>query len=343
MISVFTAIHPPSVRYLSEAYVSLLQQTYKDWEWILACNGGATIPAAIAKDHRVRVIETPGGQALAKATACHRAHGDVLARLDADDLLSSDALETIANTTGFSYGNFAPFKDCTWDPRSYAQKCGWQYRNTRYITWQGDHKAVEHVSWDPGPYMVASLLFAPCGLIAWDRETYRKTGGYELESKITPEHELLCKTYLECGSSGMVRHDKCLAFYRYHEDSTSIAYAPYVHAKRIATYEKYIPQTFGRWCCDEQLLMLTLDSAWGKQAIYDNTVGMVVVRQMDIPWDELYRVLAPGGVVQVKNNTESTDRRFHTAHKSPSETHFIALKGKYARHPVGTLPCIPTA
>ena len=113
MISVFTAVHPSAMPYLSEAYSSLACQTHQDWEWVIAFNGGATAPPSLLADRRIRAMRVEGGQAFAKAAACHYSRGDVLVKLDADDLLAQDALATVAGTQGFAYGNFAPFKDCT--------------------------------------------------------------------------------------------------------------------------------------------------------------------------------------------------------------------------------------
>lgn len=333
MISVFTALHPPTLPYLSESYVSLLRQTHEDWEWIIACNGGAVVPPAIRREDRVRILHVDGGQSLAKATACHHCSGSVIVKLDADDLLSDDALETVAETTGFAYGNTAPFMDCTWDPVRYASNCGWQHRQVRYSNWQGSHRAMEHISWPPGPLMMASLHFGPVCLMAWERETYRRIGGYEVDSAITPEHELLCKTYLECGDDGIRWHDKCLSFYR--QQKQGVGSKPEVKIKQQVVYRGFILSMYRRWCEDQSLLDIDLDAAWGNIALGNGVAGVIRSKKDDLPWDEIYRVIAPGGAVFVDHEIEAHDQRFQRFHKSAEGTHFISLKGNYARRPIG--------
>ena len=56
-VSVFTPSH--DTRYLPEAYRSLQEQSYPDWEWIVLLNGKASTWSPPATDSRVK-ISRPG-------------------------------------------------------------------------------------------------------------------------------------------------------------------------------------------------------------------------------------------------------------------------------------------
>ena len=53
MISVFTPAH--TTAFLHEAYESLKEQTYTDWEWVVLRNNGC--PPFSVDDDRVKVFE----------------------------------------------------------------------------------------------------------------------------------------------------------------------------------------------------------------------------------------------------------------------------------------------
>jgi glycosyltransferase involved in cell wall biosynthesis len=85
--------------FLDEAVASLLAQTYTDFE-ILAVDDGSTdatparLHACSAADARVRVLRGPGsGIAAALRTALSAARGELVARMDADDIAEPTRFE----------------------------------------------------------------------------------------------------------------------------------------------------------------------------------------------------------------------------------------------------------
>ncbi len=225
LLSVFTPVHPASLPYIDEAYKSLLAQDYARWEWVILANGGAEIPPHVARDPRVRLISHTGkggnvGQL--KRAACERCTGDVLVELDADDLLTPDALTCIAQafadpTVMFAYSNDAEFADATWEPHVYSDYYGWQ---TRPFEYQG-HALQEMVAWEPSPWMIRFIYFAPDHVRAWRRAAYYALGGHNPDLEVADDHDLCCRTYLTYGAAGIRHMDRCLYLYRVRADSTS--------------------------------------------------------------------------------------------------------------------------
>jgi len=86
-------------KYLAECVDSVLAQTYPDFEVILVNDGSTDSTEDIAqqyaaKDNRVRVVTQPNaGLSGARNTGIEQAKGEYLFFLDADDALSSEALE----------------------------------------------------------------------------------------------------------------------------------------------------------------------------------------------------------------------------------------------------------
>nr|WP_205863883.1 glycosyltransferase [Planosporangium mesophilum] len=97
MISVITPVHEPSVRYLPDAYDSLVAQELPAgwaWEWVVQEDGQTgTVSAALPADPRLSPgTGRKGGVATARNMALARAEGSLVRVLDADDRLTPGAL-----------------------------------------------------------------------------------------------------------------------------------------------------------------------------------------------------------------------------------------------------------
>ncbi|WP_331762423.1 glycosyltransferase [Streptomyces sp. NBC_01508] len=96
-ISIITAVHQAGVSYLHSTYESLIKQALPaswDWEWLIQEDGkdvgaGAHVPV----DPRIHVSSSRrGGPHVARTVALGRSSGELIKTLDADDLLTKDAL-----------------------------------------------------------------------------------------------------------------------------------------------------------------------------------------------------------------------------------------------------------
>ena len=110
-----------------EALASIHLQTHKDWEVIIFDDGASDLNFSIYKkfksqynDKRVLYVTLNEAWGLYKSSwlmAVDLAMGDIIVRLDDDDLLAEDALEFLSNTyeknpeLDFSYGSALTFSD----------------------------------------------------------------------------------------------------------------------------------------------------------------------------------------------------------------------------------------
>ena len=108
--SVLTATFNTKPEWLAEAALSLLHQSFANWEWCIVDDGSQNRQTKKILEHfsrvspRVRVeLATKAGISAATNRALDLAQGDYVCFLDHDDLLHWSALESMAEEIGKSY------------------------------------------------------------------------------------------------------------------------------------------------------------------------------------------------------------------------------------------------
>ena len=345
-LSIITPVHKTSAPYLEAAHFSLMTQELRgvEWEWIICPNNGGEVISPIANDGRVKIfpisddeIEKYNSIGRLKAYACSKATGDVLIELDADDILTPDALLEIYKAFEdpeimFAYSNSAAFQSETWEPKNvYSEYYGWK---SRPFTYDG-HDLVEMIAWPPAAQSIRRIEWAPNHVRCWRKSAYDALGGHDPEIKAGDDHDLVCRTYIKYGSKGMKHIDKCLYIYRVHETNSCVIYNDDVQVQTDQNYLKYSRQMANVWADDNKLTKLNLggrinqipgytsvdlfdadeimdlDEDW---PIPDNSVGVIqashIFEHLKDPvhtMNEAYRVLAPGGWLFI--DVPSTDGR----------------------------------
>ena len=339
MISVFTPVHPSSAVHLPEAVKSMREQSRDDMEWVLLYNGGAE---PIGTGFREIVLPerhpAQGSVGALKKYACSEAKGDILVELDADDILTQDALEKIETTFSdpsiqFAYSNCAEFRSGTWEPRVFSEYWGW---TDRPFEWDG--KALrEQVAFSPGPNSWRRIEWAPNHVRAWRRSAYDALGGHDEKLKVGDDHDLVCRTAVRYGFSSVKHIDECLYLYRLHENNTCYSKKGNraVQDQTSVNYQVYYEPMAMRWARDNGLLCLdlgggidgrpgyvTVDQRGGqieadltkRWPFADSSVGVLrashLLEHLPDPihsMNEAWRVLAPGGVFFIE--VPSTDGR----------------------------------
>lgn len=337
--SVVTPSHAPG--YLDAAHASLRAQSMPDWEWIVLLNGSARWAPAVP-DERVRVIEhgEVSGVGQAKRVATAHAGADILVELDHDDLLAPHALARVLEAFGADpeaslvYSHAAEV-DADGRPHAtrYDDDMGWTYRDAVV-----DGQAFTHpVSFPPTPHNVSYIWFAPNHLRAFRRSVYEAVGGHDERLEILDDHDLMCRLY-QAGPFALI--DECLYLQRIHDGNTHRR--PDVNAeiqvRTVELYDRHFEQNALAWAKRAGLLCLDLGAAHAKPAGYLGVdmrrgpgVDIVATLPAEVPLpassvgviravdffehvadkvaaiNELYRLLAPGGVIV--SQTPSTDGR----------------------------------
>jgi O-antigen biosynthesis protein len=339
LLTVFTPSHNPI--FLTECFHSLQAQLFTDWEWVVVLNKGARWDPP-SSDPRVRIIIDDGvdGVGAAKNRACGAANGEILVELDHDDLLAPNALHAVQEAfcegpgLGLVYSHCAQvLEDGGRDDSTFDTNAGWEYKEAVVLG-----RSVQHaVSLQPTPHNVSYIWFAPNHLRAFSRQAYEKAGGYDADRRVLDDQDLMCRLY-QVGDFHLI--DECLYLQRMHsantqrDDETNA----FIQAETIALYDCYIESNALAWARRRGLLALDLGSAHGRPAGYlgvdrlpgdgvdivaelpgplpfgESSVG--VIRAVDFMEhvadkialiNELYRLLAPGGILL--SQTPSTDGR----------------------------------
>jgi len=336
MISIITPHYEGTNPYVEEAYQSLCEQTVGDWEWVVILNNGGTLPKHILTDPRVRAIVYPNAGSnigALKLFACQNAHGEIMVELDADDMLTPNALKRIEGAfedpaVAFAYSNDAQFDHGTWEPGSYSAYWGWR---NRPWTYKG-HELIEQVGMPPTAQALRAIFWAPNHVRAWRADDYWQIGGHNPNLAVVDDYDLCCRFYLH----KPMRHiDECLYLYRRHGDNNTFRQNADIQTGNAQMYSKYVIPLAETWARREGLPLIDLGGAFGSPEGYisldvqgadvvcdleqgipypDSSVG--VVRAYDVLehlhdsvaiMNEIHRVLAPGGWLLA--SVPSTDGR----------------------------------
>lgn len=208
LVSVFTPVYKSRQR-IQRGFISLQQQTYQNWEWILFNDADDTetlaiIEALAATDHRVRVYNgLPYSHKRigdVKYKAACMASGDFLVELDHDDDFTPRALESVvAGFDAFPQCGFA-YSDCAEvDPlqRSYTYGEGFAFNYGSY--YDAELQGITYkVARQPNinPLTIRHIVGVPNHFRAWRKNVYHAIGGHNRLISVCDDYELLVRTFL---------------------------------------------------------------------------------------------------------------------------------------------------
>ncbi|MFZ1302076.1 MAG: glycosyltransferase [Candidatus Microsaccharimonas sp.] len=332
LVSIITPSHNP--QFLNQAYESLVAQTLSEWEWIVLLNNGAAWKSP--EDERVKVISGAKvtGVGDAKRQACEYATGDIIFELDHDDVLLPKALaKTIATFKKHPAASLVYSDAAVIDSNEklidtiYAEGFNWEYQ-----TYKGTSVPT---TFQPTPHNVSLIWYAPNHFRAFRRSAYLEVGGYNSELDILDDQDLMSRLYQR---GEFIKIPEILYLQRNHDANTQKepVLNSRIQAETWMLYEHHFEQNTLAWAKRNKLLALDMGAAHGKPNGYlgvdmregadivctlpdrlpleDNSVGIIraydflehVVDKVGVI-NELYRVLAPGGILL--SRTPSTDGR----------------------------------
>lgn len=260
--SLFTPTHDTS--YLDELFESIKAQTYSEWEWIIVPNGDVIIPDTIKNNTQIKIIPAPQtlkGVGALKKFACQQCTGDYLVEVDHDDLLASDALETIhqfiqQTNADFLYSDSAIIR---YDGRSpfFDSEYGWEY----YIAEIDGKEYVVNESFDETPSSLGSIHFAPNHVRVWKKSVYDAIGGHDTTLDICDDYDLICRTYI--AGYSFVYIPLPIYIYRIWDDVKNTYKKRQldidIMQKKLSQHYRYA--LIDEWCRRNQLPMIDLGGA----------------------------------------------------------------------------------
>ena len=228
LMTVFTPTSNPG-DHLREAYQSLRDQTYSNWEWVVMddCSKDGTWERLIEMSRDdIRVRPFRAGKKFMKIgaikdAATRLARGEFLIELDHDDMLVDTALEELRRAfeanpdAGFVYSNSSNFFENGQFQRFDGDHWKDRYRETEYRgkKWLECMNPGFYDRW--GPHFTQQvawyLTVGPNHVRAFRKKTFFELGGYNPNLLIADDWDLMARFYLH---SKVVQIEKMLYLYR---------------------------------------------------------------------------------------------------------------------------------
>lgn len=208
LVTVFTPSYKSGDK-IMKPFHSLVNQTYKDWEWVImddSDDDGKTfteLTELAKKDFRIRVYrasQRSGVIGNLKREACNLGRGEYLLELDHDDEIVPKTLEWMVAAyrkhpeIGFIYSDFA---ECYEDGTPFTYGAGWGLGYGTYR--QEDHNGIKYLvvnSPNINAKTIRHIVAAPNHFRSWRKTVYDEIGGHNNLIHVADDYELMVRTFL---------------------------------------------------------------------------------------------------------------------------------------------------
>ena len=210
LISFFTPIYNTGNKLL-RTYLSLKDQTYSNWEWVIvndSSDEGKTLKIAedLAKnDSRIKLYDfrqkSGGIIGESKYRAACLCSGKWIMELDHDDILTDKAGELMVKAFQLYPDCKFAFSDCAeidenWNSLTYGDGFAFGYGKYRKETYRGKEFQVA-ICQNINPKTIRHIVGVPNHFRAWDREFYHSIGGHNRRLTIADDYELIIRSFLK--------------------------------------------------------------------------------------------------------------------------------------------------
>lgn len=330
MLSIITPLHHVGNQFIEQTHDALKKQSETDWEWLICPNNGGIVPDSVKSDARVRVVPHPDefvvGIGSLKRHLSMAASRERIVELDADDLLSPDALSEVnaayeASGADFVYSDFAEFKDDwipKWDRYPYGARYGWK---TYPVEFDG-HSLIAMKAPPVSPQNIRLVDWSPNHVRSWTKSAYLEVGGHDASMPVADDHDLIVRFYL--AGKKFFHIPKCLYFYRVYGSNTVSTKNAEIRKFTNDVYNRSVWKLAEKFSDDNGLMKVDLcggiDGVRGyaqldlssghdledRWRLPDSSVGVLrahdAVEHLKDPvhtMNEAWRVLAPGGFFMI--------------------------------------------
>lgn len=207
--SIITPIYKTPIYKLERLYLSLVNQTYTNWEWVVFDDSPSEHTESYnyiksLNDNRIKLFsngENSGIIGEVKKKAFFLGEGDILVEVDHDDELIDTCLENLKiaynydKEIGFVYGHCCELYEDQEGILDYGDNWGFGYG--RYQT--GIYKDKEYkVAIVPNinPKTIRHITGIPNHVRSWRKNIYHKIGGHNEDLHVADDYELFVRTFL---------------------------------------------------------------------------------------------------------------------------------------------------
>ena len=205
IFSIFTCTFNTEENVLQRLYASLLNQTYKNWNWWIlddSTNDDVLQYIRKFKDPRITVFKNVSHHGIIgfnKHMAAMSCDGDYLVEVDHDDEITPDCLELIKGAfekfpdTDFVYSH--AFEEIDGEPVYYGNEfaLGQGYYKNKIIN--GVEKTIAMTP-DVNCLTLRHIVGLPNHVRCWKKEFYHKIGGHNIEMSVLDDMDILIRTFL---------------------------------------------------------------------------------------------------------------------------------------------------
>lgn len=210
LVSIFTPAYRSKEK-IQRPYLSLLNQTYSNWEWVIVDDSGDgddtytrdLLPLDDPRVRRYRQDCSNGYIGATKRYAAGLCSGEILVEVDHDDELTPDCLWKIVSAfqrhpeCGFVYGDCAETYYGSNNSNWYGWDCGFGY-GVYYRVWVPEINGCQNVLRDTiiNGTTIRHLVGLPNHPRAWTRECYHLLGGHREELLVADDYDMLVRSFL---------------------------------------------------------------------------------------------------------------------------------------------------
>lgn len=273
LFSFFTCTFNTKKEYLYRLYMSMIMQTYNDWDWYILDDSSNDETVEILKsfkDERIKIIKNisnHGNIGFNKHLIAMACDGDYLVEVDHDDELLPYCLEYLNMAfekfpdSDFVYSD--EIENIDGVPCIYGEGWGWNEGSTRGEIVRDRYVEFSSVP-EINPYSIRTIYSQPNHVRCWKKDFYHKIGGHDINLGVLDDMELLIRTFL---NGKMTKINKVL--YIQYEIGNRIEGGENTQSKRFAEIQRtcrLLYEHYDKKIHDRILELGYKDIAWDENA-----------------------------------------------------------------------------
>lgn len=205
LFSFFTCTFNTPKEYLHRLYLSMLNQTYSEWNWYVlddSTNSSVIDTLKGFNDNRIVIYKNETNHGVIgfnKHTIAMACNGDYLVEVDHDDELTNDCLYYLNKAfdefpeTDFVYSN--AYEEIGGKAVIYGNNWGWGEGMTKREILNGTEVEFS-ASPEINPFSIRTIYAQPNHVRCWKSDFYHRIGGHNISLGVLDDMDLIIRTFL---------------------------------------------------------------------------------------------------------------------------------------------------